>query len=426
VKEAGRVFLGLIGAIAISAIVWDQVETRALARDIDAIAARGEPTTVDAIAAGGDTPERYDAARIYHAAAERVRQLPPEVTFRLERTDVDSTVTVANLDQLERTYRPDSAAMQLLDQATPLDFNGFGDVGRENEQWLGPLANLACVRADVLSARGHGDKAAGALVASVRLWRTVPIPFRSQVSSRVLGSLRILLRHTQPAEPALAALQKALADLPDADALVTDVQYRRARFIDAIDAPRPSLTEALARRALRPYIARSNRRQLEMFKEALAVAAQPWPAKLAAGRDIERRYAEAFRSMNRRGFFARLASPPGIAFAALALTPAARDLAARRVSIATLAVERYRRANHGANPASLDALVPAYLVAVPIDPFSGSPLAYRVTGTGYRLYSVDTDAKDDGGVLYGIGSKVQLMPQQQAPRDLGIEVLTSR
>ena len=182
----------------------------------------------------------------------------------------------------------------------------------------------------------------------------------------------------------------------------------------------------MARRALRPYIAQSSRRQLETFAAALTIAAQPWPAKLAAGRDIERRYAETFGSMNRHGFFARLVPAPGIGFAVLALAPAGRDLAARRVSIATLAVERYRRAHHGAPPASLDALVPAFLPAVPIDPFSGELLAYRVTAAGYRLYSVDTDASDDGGALYGVGSKVQLMPQQRAPRDLGIEVAASR
>ena len=70
--------------------------------------------------------------------------------------------------------------------------------------------------------------------------------------------------------------------------------------------------------------------------------------------------------------------------------------------------------------------MPAYLAAVPVDPFSGSPLAYQRTEAGYRLYSVDIDRKDDGGALYGIGSKLQLTPQQRSPRDLGIEVATSR
>ena len=119
------------------------------------------------------------------------------------------------------------------------------------------------LRADLLSARGRGDVAARALVPCVRVWRIVSIQARSQISTRLLGSLRILLRHTQPPEPALAELQNALATLPDDDDLVTDVQHRRARFLDDIAAPRTTLSEALGRRvhaamrdALEPAAAR--------------------------------------------------------------------------------------------------------------------------------------------------------------------------
>lgn len=426
-RETGRVLLGLAGAVVISWIAWDVIERRALAAGIAAIAARGEPTSIDAVPRGADTAERYDAARIYSAAAERARELPVEVTFRLPRIDVDSVAAPPiNLEELERTYRPDAAPLQLLDQATPLDFNGFGDIDPESQQGLSTLAHLAAVRADLLSARGHGDAAANALVAHARLWRTVPLFLRWQISTRLLGSLRIMLRHTQPSEPALAALQRAVSELPDTDALVTDVQQRRAQFLDDIAAPRGTLTEAVARRALRPYVVRSNRRQLESFEGALAVAAQPWPARLIAAREIERRYGDAFRAMGRGGFFERLTGPEAMGFAALQVIPAARDLAARRVIVATLAVERYRRANRGAPPAALDALVPAYLAAVPVDPMSGKAVAYKRTDTGYRLYSVDTDRTDDGGALYGIGSRAQLMPLQRVPRDLGVDVVTAR
>ena len=85
-----RVVLANLLVPVLGYIGWDQIETRALARDIAAIAARGEPTTVDAIPNGGDTTERYQAARVYAAAAEHVRALPQEITFRLPRLDVDS------------------------------------------------------------------------------------------------------------------------------------------------------------------------------------------------------------------------------------------------------------------------------------------------------------------------------------------------
>ena len=111
-------------------VVWDQIETRALAsRDRrDCRARRADD--------GGSDPDRWRharaalAARVYAAAAEHVRALPPEITFRLPRLDVDSVASpVVNLEELERTYRHDAPALQLIDQAAPLDFNGFGDLG---------------------------------------------------------------------------------------------------------------------------------------------------------------------------------------------------------------------------------------------------------------------------------------------------------
>jgi hypothetical protein len=55
------------------------------------------------------------------------------------------------------------------------------------------------------------------------------------------------------------------------------------------------------------------------------------------------------------------------------------------------------RADQGKYPARLADLAPRYLPAIPGDLFAGKPLAYRVEGKGYLLYSVGQDGKDDGG-----------------------------
>ncbi|MGQ9649354.1 MAG: hypothetical protein ACUVXJ_04525 [Phycisphaerae bacterium] len=73
-------------------------------------------------------------------------------------------------------------------------------------------------------------------------------------------------------------------------------------------------------------------------------------------------------------------------------------------TITVLAVAAYRN-DHGRFPESLDELVPRYLEAVPMDPFTSQPLRYRLdTEEGYRLYSVGEDGKDDGGVERDAGS----------------------
>jgi hypothetical protein len=73
-----------------------------------------------------------------------------------------------------------------------------------------------------------------------------------------------------------------------------------------------------------------------------------------------------------------------------------RHVANLRLLIAELAVQAYRL-EHDAPPRSLDVLVPNYLVEVPIDPFSGAPLRYRVGGPEPLIYSVGPDGDDDGG-----------------------------
>ena len=67
---------------------------------------------------------------------------------------------------------------------------------------------------------------------------------------------------------------------------------------------------------------------------------------------------------------------------------------------AELAV-RCCRTNQLRLPANLAQLVPEYLKRVPIDPFSGKPIIYRLEESNWLLYSVGQDGVDDGGVPAG-------------------------
>jgi len=61
-----------------------------------------------------------------------------------------------------------------------------------------------------------------------------------------------------------------------------------------------------------------------------------------------------------------------------------------------LAMERHR-SEKGAYPESLDAVAPAFIPAVPPDPFDGKPLRMARSDGAIVLYSAGPDAKDDGG-----------------------------
>jgi len=69
-----------------------------------------------------------------------------------------------------------------------------------------------------------------------------------------------------------------------------------------------------------------------------------------------------------------------------------------------LAIERYRLAA-GKLPDELAELVPAYLDAVPMDPFDGNELRYKKLGVGFVVYSIGEDLIDDGGKERPTGKK---------------------
>jgi len=77
-------------------------------------------------------------------------------------------------------------------------------------------------------------------------------------------------------------------------------------------------------------------------------------------------------------------------------TKRTRSVAALRLVMTELAVRGYA-ARTGKPPTTLAGLVPAWLPAVPLDPFSNRPLVYRATTNSFLLYSVGPDGKDDQG-----------------------------
>jgi hypothetical protein len=430
-RRSGRVVLALLLLLVVTYLIWDRVEARGLARDIAEIKKRGEPIDLDERRTPPRTDEQRQAAHLYAAAAGRVREISDEDGYRFAGLDVDRVgAPVPNLEELEATYRKDAPALQLLDQATPLDFGGFGPIAPEfysNQSPLVSLSALNALRADLLARRGDADGATTALVASVRLQRAIPDPFyRYQSTGRLLGSLRILLRHTSPAETPLVSLQRAFEELPDDDdGLAREIMQRRAVFLESFAGRRRSLGEAILFTAFHPIVTRFARRQLPAFGEAIAVARQPWPGKLEAAAALKRRYPDPAPWRN-RGTLRNLIEqgPPAIGLASLYPEPAGLALAARRIAITVVGVERYRRAHAGAVPPALDAVVPAFMTAVPQDPFSGKPLMYKKDADSYLLYSIDINGADDGGVLYGIGAMAMATgpSAMRSPRDLGIRV----
>jgi len=417
-----RVLLIAAAAGLAGYLTWDRVELHRLDGAIADIAARGEPVDPASLRQEPADAQQQQAALLYADAATRARDLVQQ-DGRLMRFDVDGVVGRVDLEEIESTFRKDSPPLQLLDRATPLPFAGFGHAIEDDPsfstQWLEALSALACLRADLLAYRGDGDAAAASLTAAVRVQRTLPAVFtQSLAANRQIGSLRILLRHASPSAAALAALQAAFADMPDQDLIEHDLLLRRATMIDARqDYLVPRGIPAAAAFALHPFLVRRLRTEIEEFPEVIAASHAPWPEKIGVISALAQTPAYNYRSPTAVVLFGRV---PNMAAMSSSVTQAASRLVARRLGLTTLAVERYRRVHGGAPPADLPSLVPAFLPAVPVDPFSGEPLVYKPSAADYLLYSVDANRKDDGGQIYGIGS-LNPMPLPRV-RDYGIRV----
>ncbi|MFC1734496.1 hypothetical protein ACFL1X_00150 [Candidatus Hydrogenedentota bacterium] len=74
----------------------------------------------------------------------------------------------------------------------------------------------------------------------------------------------------------------------------------------------------------------------------------------------------------------------------------ARSLANNALASAAIRLKLYKK-HHGAYPDTLDALVPEYAEAAPIDPCSGELLKYSRKGEGFLLYSLGPLQEDNGG-----------------------------
>ena len=69
---------------------------------------------------------------------------------------------------------------------------------------------------------------------------------------------------------------------------------------------------------------------------------------------------------------------------------------------AGLGLMTFKRKN-AAYPETLDKLIPEFLDAIPLDPFTGRALVYRKGDAGFILYSLGPDQHDDNGTPRQIG-----------------------
>jgi hypothetical protein len=131
---------------------------------------------------------------------------------------------------------------------------------------------------------------------------------------------------------------------------------------------------------------------------------RPFPMRLQLAHDTRIRAAHVSKSL-----LLAASLGPGLE---LCVTHEARCIASLRSGRTALAVLAYRVTN-GSLPSKLEDLVPAYLAAVPVDPFDGQPLRYKKLAKGYVVYSVGEDGFDNGGKQgFGPGTDITFIVER--------------
>jgi hypothetical protein len=302
---------------------------------------------------------------------------------------------------------PRSSSPMRIDDGGPILSKGLPRV-MDGARWIHAAALRGIARADAASVlRIIGDEAAlGADVMSTGA--IVPWLYGLSFENAALGNLR-----------------KTMSAAP----LPADGLARLANTLDGLDASRPSLVEvcdterALVRGFLigsgprRSVLDENTQREIGwryLWSERLATAAalREWDAiydrlrvlmSSVRGGDIGGGALDRRRAISEAGHIPEAADNPVITSClpnwGYILSKDGDLLATWRVARVSIAVALHV-AKKKSLPASLADLVPAYLSAVPIDPWDGKPIRYAMTATGATIWSVGPDGKDDGGTPY--------------------------
>jgi hypothetical protein len=436
------VFLTPIAAHAL----WDLIEARRLSAVVETLRARGEMVHWSTWRPGTPSPEEKAAARYYTAAAVLARDATV-VRFRetnetiaalaaLQPRDVARDARFHRLQLVLDEYAP---VLDLLDRANAL---GVDDIRSGDELRARVpdrhLANVYGVRIARSSFLGNATEAVTALSETLELPN---LPALWPVGIDTTPSLRLLLMFAPPDAARLAKLQRQYARLAQTDdqRVENELVESRARLITAawpgavsqlpvvprlrgMSGGRADISEVL----FRPWLTRHVTRRLAEYDEALSVARQPWPARL----DMAIALTERARESSRGGLLNRMWPVMGD-FSAASLSAglvsywakrAANDTARQRVAVVALAIEQFRRAHSDALPADLAALVPQYLDAVPIDPYTGAPLKFTHSAEGYKVYSVGLNRTDDGGDWGRAAVKTPEPTTLVVAKDIGIDI----
>ncbi len=304
--------------------------------------------------------------------------------------------------------------LEKFDKAAALPLSRF-DIGIEQGMQVGrtrlnsiqTASFLLSLRSLHLILQRRDDAAVDSLITALKLTRvldsyptTILHTAKAILVANTCQDILLLLEHTQPSEKSLAKLQNALSQTIPANMLERMFFAERAyqlemarnllpadiasRFLQDKVPPLPERLSLPSSRWGRIRVRQASVRYLRNMAWLIAVARRPWPQPLdATAANVPPPTERSSGLLSSSAVFTQLT---------------AETLAFIRCSVLAIAVERYQR-RQDRLPAALDDLCPAYIDALPLDPYSGKELLFTNDGQSYVVYSVGANRTDDGGSI---------------------------
>ena len=308
----------------------------------------------------------------------------------------------ALLVRADKCLKANAKALKLLHQAAamsecrfPVDLSDILDLDTPHHADLRKGARLLQLHALVSMERGDFDGAAslvGDMFCLGRSLRGEPLMTSQYVlfalTSMSKNTLRRMFDKDTPNEDALCSLQNQIAEiLKSEDSMAASLASERCMGVFFLSSLRMQPGRFGWVHFLVGTSAGDRVNYLDGMGQAISVASEPYSVRIQALPKLKE--AESTLLKMRQ---ASILIPSLTAYVLLG----ARDCARLHLALAAIAAERYRL-KHGSLPESLDALVPNFLEAIPMDPFDGKPVRYKRLEKGYCLYSIGENLVDDGG-----------------------------
>jgi len=217
------------------------------------------------------------------------------------------------------------------------------------------------------------------------------------ISALSVNSAFQILDHTNPSPALLEDFQNRITLLSSDQPFLTNFSAERLIFFDVLDRILNGygqkyglfVKKLFLSTVGRAFAEREKRRAVLVFEYIdNAKLKTPWQLH-KEGNDVNR----ITEKMTKRTLYLRILIPSfdGVLKISYRVQVQTEGL------ITTIAILRYK-ADRGSYPQDLQMLLTVgYLSKLPIDPFSSSPLVYKITGDNFILYSFAQDFDDDGG-----------------------------